>query len=116
MKELALFVLITGVCGLTLVFIINERSPLEEPHSPIVATVEEAGAGSLRGVDERHVTAWLVSHREVANSVARQCAVHRTSATAAWGNTTEGRVCAAVSFVAYEPLPEHGNPMFTAVK
>ena len=66
-----------------------------EPPSRVVNLAEDAGAGKLSNVSTVDMRLWLNSHPEVATRVDALCAPLRTNATAAWPQTTEGRLCAA---------------------
>lgn len=66
-----------------------------ERPSRIVKLAEEAGAGNLSDVSAVDMRLWLNAHPEIATRVDALCAPLRTNATAAWPQTTEGRLCAA---------------------
>jgi len=66
----------------------------EQP-SRIVKLAEQAGAGPLSNVSIVDMRVWLNGHPQVAIRVDALCAPLRTNATAAWPQTTEGRLCAA---------------------
>jgi hypothetical protein len=66
-----------------------------EPPSRVVTLAEEAGAGPLSDVSTVDMRVWLNAHPQVAVRVESLCAPLRTNATAAWPQTTEGRLCAA---------------------
>jgi hypothetical protein len=68
--------------------------------SRIVTLAEQAGAGPLDGVSTVEIRFWLSSHPQVATRVDALCAPLRTHATAAWPQTTEGRLCIAARAVA----------------
>jgi hypothetical protein len=76
-----------------------------ERPSPIVQKVESAGSGPLAGIPEAGMEQWLRQHRDVARDVDSMCAPVRQTATADWGNTTEGRLCAASRQVAFFSAP-----------
>lgn len=66
-----------------------------EPPSRVVSLAEDAGAGPLSDVSTVDMRLWLNAHPQVATRVEALCAPLRTNATAAWPQTTEGRLCAA---------------------
>ena len=76
-----------------------------EPASPIVQKVEAAGSGPLAGIPQDGMEQWLRQHRDVAKEVDGMCAPVRQGAKADWGNTTEGRLCAAARQVAFFTAP-----------
>ena len=76
--------LVITLCGCT-----HERP------SRVVKLAEEAGAGKLSGVSTVDMRVWLNAHPDIATRVDALCAPLRTNATAAWPQTTEGRLCAA---------------------
>jgi hypothetical protein len=71
----------------------------EQP-SRIVKLAEQAGAGPLSDVSVIDMRVWLNGHPQVALRVDALCAPMRTNATAAWPQTTEGRLCAAARVLA----------------
>ena len=71
-----------------------------EKPSRIVTLAERSGAGPLDGVSTVEMRFWLNSHPQVATRVDALCAPLRASATAAWPQTTEGRLCVAARSVA----------------
>jgi hypothetical protein len=76
-----------------------------ERPSRIVKVVEDSGAGPLAGVSTPDMRVWLRAHPQIATRVDTLCAPARTSAPAAWTQTTEGRLCAAARVVEAERLP-----------
>ena len=86
-----------------------------ERPSQIVRLVEEAGAGPLAGVSTSDMGVWLNGHPQIAHRLDALCAPARAKATAAWAQTTEGRVCVAAKavetqrrFFQYKPAaPDH---------
>jgi hypothetical protein len=66
-----------------------------EQSSRVVKVAEDAGAGKLSDVSTVDIRVWLNAHPEVATRVDALCAPLRNNATAAWPQTTEGRLCAA---------------------
>ena len=84
-----------------------------ERPSPIVKLAEESGAGPLDGVSIPAMRHWLTSHPQVATRVDALCTPVRSKATAAWAETTEGRLCVAAKaataerrFFHYSPAPK----------
>jgi hypothetical protein len=80
-----------------------------ERPSRIVKLVEDSGAGSLADVSTPDMRLWLKGHPQIATRVDALCAPARSSATAAWAQTTEGRLCAAARVVEAEGQPRR-NP------
>ena len=78
------FLTVIVLCGCT-----------RERPSRVVKLAEDAGAGKLSDVSTVDIRVWLNAHLEVATRVDALCAPLRTNATAAWPQTTEGRLCAA---------------------
>lgn len=72
-----------------------------KPSSAIVQQVEAAGSGDLEGLNEPAIQNWLAKHADVAKRVSPQCGQVARNATAAWGASTEGRVCDAVAKVMF---------------
>lgn len=70
-------------------------SVTKEPPSAIVQKTESCGAGDLAGASTAAVQEWFNKHRECAVTVDQICKPVRASATAAWTDSTEGRVCLA---------------------
>jgi hypothetical protein len=66
-----------------------------EPSSRIVQMAEQSGAGPLADVSTVDMRLWLNGHPQIAIRVDALCAPLRTKATAAWPQTTEGRLCTA---------------------
>jgi hypothetical protein len=66
----------------------------EQP-SRIVKLAEDAGAGPLSEVSTVDMRLWLNAHPQIAARVDALCTPLRPNATAAWPQTTEGRLCAA---------------------
>ena len=86
-------VILSSVLLLTLCACTRQRP------SRIVQLAEEAGAGPLADVNTVDLRVWLNSHPQIATRVEALCAPLRTNATAAWPQTTEGRLCTAASQV-----------------
>ena len=94
-------------------FLVGFSACTRERPSPIVKLPEDAGAGPLAEVSSADMGVWLNSHPQVAARVEALCAPVRANATAAWSQTTEGRLCAAAKaietqrrFFHYTPAPE----------
>jgi P-type conjugative transfer protein TrbJ len=51
---------------------------------------------------------WLGQHRSVAAEIESMCAAVRGNAPASWGDTTEGRLCAAAHQLAFTTTPPGG--------
>ena len=71
-----------------------------ERPSRIVQLAEQAGAGPLSEVSIVDMRVWLNGHPPVAARVDSLCAPLRINATAAWPQTTEGRLCTAARVAA----------------
>lgn len=69
----------------------------KEPLSAIVAKVEAAGAGDLRGASPNAVETWFRQHKDLAAEVKQLCQPVQANAAAKWADSTEGKVCAAAS-------------------
>ncbi len=50
---------------------------------------------------ERSMAQWLAKHPDVAKDIEGMCKPVRTSAEAAWGETTEGKLCKASGRIAF---------------
>jgi hypothetical protein len=72
-----------------------------EPPSAIVQKAESAGAGDLGGSSESSMAQWLAKNPGVATDIEALCKPVRSSATASWAHTTEGRLCKASGRVAF---------------
>jgi hypothetical protein len=80
---------------------------LSERPSAIVKKVEAAGAGDLSAASTIAMQTWLERHRDLASEVDHSCIAIRTTATALWADTTEGRLCTAARNVVmstFKPL------------
>jgi len=66
-----------------------------ERSSRVVKLAEEGGSGPLSEVSTVEMRVWLNAHPQIAIRADVLCAPLRTNATAAWPQTTEGRLCAA---------------------
>ena len=76
-----------------------------EPRSMIVEHAERAGSGDLRGATSRSIQQWLGRKRQIAVEIENMCKPVRQSATAQWGDTTEGRLCGAAHELAFFRSP-----------
>ena len=72
-----------------------------EPASQIVQRAESAGAGDLTVSSELSMAQWLAKNPDVAKDIEGMCKPVRTSAGAAWGETTEGKLCKASGRIAF---------------
>jgi len=98
MKPVILSLLLLAFCACT-----------RERRSRIVSLAEQAGAGPLSDVSTPDMRVWLNGHPQIATRVDTLCAPLRTNATAAWPQTTEGRLCTAASQVVAQRQPRR-NP------
>ena len=73
----------------------------QEPRSPIIEKVEQAGSGSLATVSKDSMRVWLGKHKEIAYQVDEMCKPVRQKATAQWSESPEGRVCTAARELAF---------------
>ena len=81
-----------------------------EPRSGIVEHAEKAGSGDLRGATSQSIQQWLGRNPPVAIEIENMCKPVRKSATAQWGDTTEGRLCAAAHELAFfRSAPANGD-------
>jgi hypothetical protein len=81
-----------------------------EPPSPIAQKLEAAGAGDLKNTSADAIQQWLGPRRNLAIDVEEMCKPARAKATAQWAETTEGRICAASSQLAfYRYTPQQGD-------
>ena len=81
-------------------FLLTLCACTRERPSRIVQLVEESGAGPLSEVGIVDMRVWLNGHPQVAVRVDVLCAPLRTNPTAAWPQTTEGRLCTAARVAA----------------
>ncbi len=72
-----------------------------QQHSAIVEHAQKAGAGELSTASTQSMAAWLGQHKAVSREIDALCGPKRQSAPANWGDTTEGRLCAAARTVAF---------------
>ena len=66
-----------------------------ERPSRILKLAEQAGAGQLSEASTVDMRVWLNAHPQIAIRVDALCASVGTNGTAAWPQTTEGRLCTA---------------------
>src|SRR5260370_16318434 len=64
-----------------------------EPHSEIVATVEQAGSGDLSSTAAPQIEDWLRKHRDPAVQADDLCKSAKHNANAHWATAPEGSVC-----------------------
>ena len=99
-RVLGLIVILLTFCGCT----------QQGPPSPIVQKVQDSGAGDLSNLSQLNIQEWLVKHKDLAYQVDAMCKPVQDKATAAWRETTEGRVCGAAHQIALaRPVPVQGD-------
>ena len=80
----------------------------KEPASEIVKRVEAAGAGDVSSASRQSLEQWFKQHSDIAQETRKACEkVKPAVADANWGDSTEGRVCAAAAsamFFHQEPV------------
>jgi hypothetical protein len=69
----------------------------QEPPSPIVKEVQDAGAGDLSTESEETIEKWFVEHEKLAIHVRDECSAIKANKPADWSVTTEGRICTAAT-------------------
>src|SRR4051794_36454549 len=68
-----------------------------DPVTPLVARVQNAGAGDLRNASVDSMMVWMDQHQQFAMQILPQCqAIVANRPTAHWVQSTEGRTCRAV--------------------
>ncbi len=86
----------------------------QEKVTPLVRSVQEAGAGPLAGLKVEEISQWLNRHQPVAMRVKKECAGIFPEASAAWNASTEGHLCMAAvqsTFFTYvRPQSDHYVP------
>jgi hypothetical protein len=83
---------------------------LSERRTPLVEKVEKAGAGDLSTASSDAMTRWLEDHQQIAAEVNQECEPLRVKATAAWNNSTEGRLCQAAAVAKFfNSTPSKGD-------
>ena len=82
-------------------FIAATNCSRSEPPSPIVQKAEAAGAGDLSTTSDSSIAQWLAKNPTVAKDIEGLCKPVRKSASATWGDTTEGRLCKASGRIAF---------------
>jgi len=70
-----------------------------EPRTDLMRKMEQAGSGDLRLVTSQSIEQWFMRNPDVAFEISRTCQKLRVNAPAKWGDTTDGRICAAASKV-----------------
>jgi hypothetical protein len=68
-----------------------------EPKSELMRKMEQSGAGDVRSATSQSIEQWFVRNPEVALDICKKCGPLRTNAPAKWGDTTDGRICAAAA-------------------
>jgi hypothetical protein len=80
-----------------------------DPPSEIVARAQTAGSGHLSpAVSVNSIVQWLAKNRGPATEIESLCVAARVTASATWGDTTEGHLCSASQQVAFFRMPEGG--------
>ena len=89
-----------------------------EPRTELIRKMEQAHAGDLRSVSNQSIEQWFERNPDVAVEISRMCRSLRSNAPAKWGDTTDGRICAAASkvHVFYYRLRPVDGMTFDAVK
>lgn len=78
--------------------------------TPIVQKVQDSGAGDLSNISQLNIQEWLAKHKDLAYQVDAMCKPVQEKATAAWQETTEGKVCGAAHQIALaRPVPVQGD-------
>lgn len=81
-------------CGLTIGTGNNgANTPAVKTKSRIVQQVEAAGSGPVEDVSMDSLFKWLRDRMDLALKINTQCKEVRPTATAAWRDTPEGRIC-----------------------
>ena len=70
-----------------------------EPRTALTRRMEKAGAGELQSVTTQSIEQWFRQHPDVAIEISRTCSSMREKAPAKWGDSTDGRICAAAAKV-----------------
>ena len=91
---------VIGAAALALFFAVTNCSRPGLP-SPIVQKAEAAGAGDLATTSDASISQWLAKNPNVAKEIEALCKPVRKSASATWGDTTEGRLCKASGRAAF---------------
>jgi hypothetical protein len=71
----------------------------QEPRTDLIRTMERRGAGDLRSVTSQSIEQWFARNPQVAFEINRTCRSLRSNAPAKWGDTADGRICAAAARV-----------------
>lgn len=86
-------------------------SSCREPRTELMRKLEEAGAGDMQSVSSQSMEQWFHHHLNVAFEVNQTCYSLRAERPANWGDSIDGRICAAASKVQvfrYVPRPVDG--------
>jgi hypothetical protein len=59
--------------------------------------VKQAGGGDVESATTDSIEQWFRQHLDIAQHIRPLCDAAQRKAPASWGDTTEGRVCEAVS-------------------
>ena len=100
--------LMATLAGVAAAVVIVGCSQRPEPRSAIVQKAQDAGAGDLAAASTDSIQKWLGQHRSVSAEIETMCAGVRANAPASWGDTTEGRLCAAAHQLAFTTPPPGG--------
>jgi hypothetical protein len=84
---------------LVLLALISLAGCSREPQTELTRKMEKLGAGDLRHVTSQSIEQWFLRNPDVAVEISRTCRSLRSNAPAKWGDTTDGRICAAASKV-----------------
>jgi hypothetical protein len=68
-----------------------------EPRTELIRKMEQAGAGDLREVTSQSMELWFRRNPDAAIKIRGTCRKLMTHAPAKWGDTTDGRICAAAA-------------------
>jgi len=98
------------IFGLTVILFTFWGCTRQPPPSPIVQKVQDSGAGDLSNLSQLNIQEWLLKHKDLAYQVDAACKPVQEKATAAWQETTEGKVCGAAHQIALaRPVPVQGD-------
>lgn len=93
-------VAILGLSFLTACGIVFKSNSPASGTSKIVAQVEAAGAGPVDNASKEALFYWFRDRIPLTLAINKQCKEIRSSASAAWEDTAEGRVCAVTRDIA----------------
>lgn len=82
----------------------QSTAPVDQTVTPLVQSVQDAGAGPLAGVSTTAMYLWMSYHHDVAVTASAQCATIAASAPAAWFDGLEGSTCFAARAAAAIPV------------